>query len=108
MLNVTTSNWKAIVDLQPIQPTPGGTLYVTGEVDTHSTDLAFLEKAVPQGINPKILLLNLKVETGTIPVKNPQRVRYSEGLQQKNQYSSVEILFEGKLEATITEIEVVH
>ena len=108
MSNVTTSNWKAVVNLMPIRPTPGGTLSVTGDVDTYSTDFAFLEKAMPQCINPKILLLNLKVETGTIPAKNPQQVHYTEGLQQKDRYSSVEILFEGKPEATITEIEEVH
>jgi hypothetical protein len=108
MSNPTTSNWKAVVNLMPIRPTPGGTLTVTGDVDTHSTDLALLKKAVPQGINPKTLLLDLEVSTGTKPVTNPQKVHYTEGLIQEKQYTSVEILYEGKTVGVIDNIEEIH
>jgi hypothetical protein len=108
MTNVTTTNWAAWVNLMPPRPTPGGTLHVTGDVDTHSTDFAYLEKANPQGINPKILLLNLIVETGIVPATNPQKVHYTEGLRQKDQYSRVEIFYKGERIVMIDEIKEVH
>jgi hypothetical protein len=105
---IITSNWSAWVNLMPPRPTPGGTLHVTGEVDTQSMDLAFLEKAIPQGINPAILLLNLVVVTGIVPVANPQKVHFTEGLAKSNQYTSVEILYKGDRIAVIDEIKEVH
>lgn len=105
---ITTSDWAAWVNLMMPRPTPGGTLHVVGTVDTHSADFAFLEKAVPQGKNPSILLLNLRTETGTAPAKNPQNVNYTEALQTKNQYREVQVWYNGKPEATITKIEEVH
>jgi hypothetical protein len=108
MSKLTTSDWAAWVNLMPPRPTPGGTLHVTGDVDTHSADMAYLEKKIPQGINPKILLLDLKIVAGTAPAKNPQKVHYNEGLQQKDQYTSVEIYYEGERVAMIDEIKEVH
>lgn len=108
MSKVTTSNWTAWINLMPPLPTPGGTLHVTGDVDTHSSDFAYLSKAVPQGINPKILLLNLIVETGIVPATNPQKVHYTEALQKKDQYSSIEILHKGERVTVIDEIGEVH
>jgi hypothetical protein len=108
MSNITISKWQAWINLMPIQPTFGGTLHTTGEADTNSTDFAFLEKAIPQGFNPKILLLKLKVETGIAPVTNPQQLHYKEELQQKNQYTIIEIHSNGNLEATITDLKKVH
>lgn len=108
MSNITTSNWAAWVNLMPPRPTPGGTLHVTGDVDTHSTDFAFLEKAIPQGTNIKILLLNLIVETGIVPATNPQKAHYTEGLQLKDQYTSVEVLYNGKRVVFIDEIKEAH
>lgn len=105
---ITTSGWSAWVNLMPPRPTPGGTLHITGTVDTNSGDFAFLEKVVPQGKNPSILLLNLRTETGTAPAKNPQNVSYTEALQTKGQYSEVQVWYNGKLEAAITKIEEVH
>ena len=108
MTKITATDWEAWVDLQPIQPTPGGTLHVTSEVDTSSTDMAHLQKRVPQGINERILLLDLEVNAGTIPAKNPQKMHFTENLADKNQYDSIEIYYEGELEATIENIQEVH
>jgi hypothetical protein len=108
MANITTSNWEAWVNLMPPRPTPGGTLHVTGDVNTHSSDMAYLEKAIPQGKNPAILLLNLNTVAGTVPANNPQKVHYHEELQQKDQYSSIEILYEGERIAMIDEIKEVQ
>lgn len=105
---ITTSDWAAWVNLMMPGPTPSGTLHVVGKVDTHSANFAFLEKAVPQGINPAILLLNLRTETGIAPAANPQNVSYTEALSAKDQYSEVQVWCHGKLEATITKIEEVH
>lgn len=105
---ITTRDWAAWVNLMPPLPTPGGTLHVTGEVDTHSTKFAFLKRAEPQGINPKILILDLMVQAGIVPAKNPQRVHYTEALKEKQQYTSVEIRYEGKVIAEIDHIEEVH
>lgn len=108
MANIPTSNWAAWINLMPPLPTPGGTLHVIGTVDTNSSDFAFLQKKVPQGTNPKILLLDLKVETGTIPAKNPQLVHYTESLTDKKQYHTVEIFYKQERIALIDEIKEVH
>jgi hypothetical protein len=106
MANIITRDWKAWVNKMPIQPTPGGTLHVTGEVDTQSTDQASLIRKVPQGINPAILLLELQVG-GFVPAKNPQKVHYTEGLTTEV-YTSIEIHYAGKKIAEITDIPDVY
>lgn len=106
MPQVTTSDWAAWIDMMPIQPTPGGTLHVIGQVDA-GTALAFLRKRQPQGFNPHILLLDLHVVNGIVPVKNPQQVHYSEGLDKDQRYTEVDIFFEGKEVGKITEIGIV-
>ena len=107
MTNSTSSGWKAFIDLQPILQTPGGTLRVIGTVDTQNTNEAKLLKREPQGINPTILLLEV-IEVDTLPVKNPQEVRYEEGLMDKEQYSSIEIFFGEDLLTKIDEIKEVQ
>lgn len=104
---ITFSDWKAFIDLQPIQPTPGGTLRVIGTVDTQNTNEAKLQKREPQGINPTILLLEL-IELDFAPADNPQEVRYEEGLKTIDQYSTIEIFVEEEKVATIENIEVVQ
>ena len=108
MSKVTTSDWAAWINLMPPLPTPGGTLHVTGIVDAHSKELAFLVKAVPQGTNPKILLLNLIVQNGIVPVDNPQRVHYTEPLLKKHQYNTVEIFYKKERIALIDEIKEIY
>jgi len=107
MSNVATSNWQAWVKKIPAKPTPTITLHVTADVDTHSDDFAFLKKRIPQGMNEKILLLDLKAEDGTVPAKNPQKIDYPESLKKDNQYSSIEIFFEGKKIKEIKDITVI-
>ena len=107
MKKVTTSDWKAWVNKMPGPGTPHhNTLHVVGTVDTYSKDLAYLQKREPQGINPHILLLDLHVITGFVPVDNPQRVHYYENLAEEQSYKSIEIYYEGKREATIDEIPI--
>lgn len=108
---ISTCDWKAWINAMPTIPKPGQpgrgiTLHVVGTVDTYSTDLAYLEQRSPQGINPKILLLDLHVVTGIVPVNNPQQVHYTQSVGSKDAYSSIEIFYEGQHEATIDNIEV--
>ena len=107
MHDIETSNWQAWIDKQPIQPTPAGTLHVTGEVDTKTTEAARLIKKVPQGINPRILLLDVEVG-GFVPADNPQQVKFTEELEPENPYDSIEIHHHNRPIATIKEIGVVH
>lgn len=87
---------------------PNNTLHVIGTVDAHSTELAFLRKRNPQGINKQILILDLFVVMGFVPVDNPQRVHYSENLTADNDYSSIEIYYKDKREAKIDNIPIVQ
>ena len=107
MKTITSSDWKAFIDLQPILQTPGGTLRVIGKVDTQNTNEAKLLKREPQGINPAILLLEI-IELDFAPAENPQEVRYEEGLQATDQYSSIEIFAGDKKVATINDFEIVQ
>ena len=96
MPNVTTSNWQAWVKKIPAKPAAVITLHVTADADSGSEDFAFLLKRIPQGVNVKILILDVKVENGIAPAINPQRIHYAESLRKSNQYSSIEIFFKGE------------
>jgi hypothetical protein len=56
-------NWKAIYDFQPIQPPK---LTVTGECTVPTPGYAItLTEAIPQGVNPAYLLLDMTVTPPT-------------------------------------------
>src|ERR1043165_9464266 len=110
---ISTCDWKAWIDIMPGIPKPGqpgrgATLHVVGKVDTYNADLAYLEPRSPQGINPKILMLDLHVVTGIVPVDNPQRVHYTQPVGSKDAYTSIDIFYEGQHEATIDTVEAAH
>lgn len=91
-----TQNWKAWQDLQPGPGSPK--LLVTGRVEvTNTNQAARLKERVPQGINPRILMLDLTI-TSSGPgntVTTWKDARFETGIE-KNQYSNVDILWEGK------------
>jgi hypothetical protein len=102
----STRNWKA----NEIPDFAGRTyrLHVTGDVQVLATNFApQLSVHTPQGINPRILLLDLKiVKTGAIGgqivfFKQVQYMKTTSG----NKYSEVDILFGGKI---IQRIKVGH
>ena len=97
---------EAWVNTMPIQPTPGGTLDVVLEFNGNGAR-ADLKKAVPQGINPKILILDLVYSPDAILIHNPQTSKYSEGLHTSTQYSSIQINFEGSKLAEINDIPII-
>jgi len=98
---------EAWVDKQPIQPTPGGTLHVAVEMNGNGRRASLVRKN-PQGINPAILMLEIILSITTEYVENPQQLKYKEGLQTSNQYTSIEIYFKAEKLAEITDIQVVH
>jgi hypothetical protein len=101
-----TRNWKAVE-----MPDFVGRIYrltVTGEVEVSATNLTpKLDEHIPQGFNPRILLLDLTIVSagglgGPIMIYKPARyARPTTG----DQYEEVDILFEGKV---IERIEVDH
>jgi hypothetical protein len=77
------------------QPGSGGGLHVIGKVQASAGAVGTLSKAVPQGINPLILLLDLAItEVGGATTESTIDVRFDEepSLQP---YTSVQIVFEG-------------
>lgn len=90
-----TQDWKAWQNLQPPGPPK---LIVTGRVEvTNTNQTPNLSEHVPQGINPKILLLDLTVTTSGIgnPVVTWRDVRFEKSIQE-DQYSNVDVLWEGQ------------
>jgi len=71
---------------------------VTGQVEvTNTNQTPHLQEHVPQGFNPKILLLDLTITTSGIgnPVITWRDVRFEKNIT-KDQYSSVDILWNGE------------
>src|SRR5262245_44166418 len=106
MAKPNTRNWKAWQNLQgPGRPR----LIVTGEVETGNTNQTpKLSVHTPPGTNPKIRLLDLTIATSGIgnTVMGWRDVRYEEEIR-KDQYSEVDILWEGNVIARI-EVETVQ
>jgi len=103
-----TRNWKAWEDRLP-GPGMGIALYVTGEVETGNSNQApHLREAVPQGMNPTILILALStIESGVgKPVVGWQPVRFEKKMT-RDQYVSIDILWERESIATC-KVEIVH
>lgn len=101
-------NWKGWINKQPIQPTQFGTLNVTGEVTTNPSVQSTLIKRNPQGINSTILLLDVILSKSELPTKQPQRVHFSESLNNEATYESIEIHYNAEKIANIPDIPVVH
>jgi hypothetical protein len=102
----STQNWKAWQNLQPVGKPK---LIVTGQVQTsNSNQTPNLAEHVPQGINPKILLLDLTITTSGIgnTVMSWRDVRFEREIA-KDQYTSVDILWAGQVVKQIT-VETVH
>lgn len=103
-----TRSWKAWEDRLP-GPGMGVAVYVKGEVETsNSNQTPHLREAVPQGINPTILILNLTIpesEAGNA-VMGWKPVWFEKKLT-RDHYISVDTHWEGKLIATC-KVEVVH
>ena len=98
---------EAWVDTMPIQPTPGGTLHVHVELISNNHGRHFLVKKVPQGINPSILLLEIKISPLDIFIYNPQNLTYTEGLSNPKQFNEIEIFSAGKQVAKIVKIPII-
>ncbi len=103
-----TRNWKAWEDRLP-GPGMGVAIFDTGEVETsNSNQIPHLREAVPQGINPTILILDLTLTTSGTgnAVMDWKSVRFEKKLSREH-YLSVDTHWEGKSIATC-KVEVVH
>jgi hypothetical protein len=88
------SSWKAVLNMFPPGPT---VLRVTGKCrfPTHGYKVT-LKVAVPQGINPAILLLKKTVKPPTgIVIKTPEVVNVVFTMKTKTKYQKVTILPDG-------------
>lgn len=97
--------WKAVQDLQPPRNTPGGTLKITGvlKYDGNTTSPSLLPRE-PQGINPKILMLEVINPTKG---KTELNYTYTHTMMTEDQFTSVEIYSKGEKIADL-KIEKVH
>ncbi len=103
---VQTENWYAWYNTMP----PGPTLLIAiGDVQVGNPGvLAILKSHVPQGINPKILLLDLTLvqKPGQWPqIVTTAHAWYHEQAQ-VGTYASVSILCEGEIIADIPSIDI--
>lgn len=79
-------------------------LTVTGTIFTPtSKDKIIIKKAVPQGINPTILLLDLEVKVAEAPMKmTPKRFNYENSSKEAGSYKQVTINDINESENSIT------
>lgn len=104
-INVVHS--EAWINTQPIQPTPGGSLHVILDINSNTHARHFLVKTTPQGINPAILLLEVKAMPYEIYISNPQQLTYVEHLASSDQYSLIEISDSNGLLCSISKIPII-
>ncbi|SMH38382.1 hypothetical protein [Mesorhizobium australicum] len=102
-----TRNWEAWIDLMPGSPSK---LIVTGQVETTAGNkVPRLTEAKPQGVNPKILILDLSIvkegDVGTDDVSY-RDARFTKPAS-RGQYTQVEIRF-GTEHVTTIEVGETH
>jgi hypothetical protein len=99
--NAETQDWYAWIDTTPPQPDE---LHVIGEIKVGNPGIyAVLRKRVPQGINPRILLLDLHLiqKPGIWPqIVTCIAVRYDAVIIGRG-YTQVDVLYKGELIAQI-------
>lgn len=96
MRNITANS---ILNLKE-QP---ATLYVHGSIMTYrADDVVLVTKAIPQGISPAILLLNLEVVPGTGPMKGtPKGFNFELSDDSAKSYSQVTIRYSEDASITV-------
>lgn len=103
----TGGDWKAVQNLQPPLQTPGGKLTVTGSIEYGDpSGSPVLQKKSPQGINPKILMLEIVPPTDA-KGRKIVNLTYDENLQTEDQHTSVEVYYKNDKIADM-KIEKVH
>jgi hypothetical protein len=109
MSKINSRNWAAYENRQPPFDPSAVQFYVIGQVETtNSAKKPILRRAIPQGFNPKILILNLTIEDsggiGTTDI-NYRDTRFDDQIGE-GQYSDVQIMYESELQAA-TPVQVV-
>lgn len=108
MSKINTKDWHAFENRQP-GISKDNAFYVIGEVETNNGRIQLvLTKATPQGINEKILILDLELKDqggfGTADIAY-RPVRYDEQISE-GQYTQVQIMYQGE-EITCIEVSIV-
>lgn len=98
-------DWYSWVNMMPEVTKSGGQIHVTGNVLTIPELYPYLEKAEPQGINPEILLLNLKTARKPQHPVPSGHVHYSEFLGVAAMITQVQINWGGGDSTLIEKIE---
>ena len=96
MRNITAN---AMLNLKEVPQT----LYVHGSIMTyHSDDKVEITESESQGINPSILVLDLKVKVGTGPMKGtPKGFHYENSKPIAKTYSQVTIRYSTEASMTV-------
>ena len=95
---------EAVIDAEPMKPPV--TLHVNLTFNSNNHGFHNLVMAKPQGINPKILLLKLTDEPEDIFITNPRSTAYSQVLTETNQFTGVQIIYEGDSIVSINHIPI--
>jgi hypothetical protein len=102
-----SADWKAIQNLQPPLKTPGGTLTVTGSMEYGDpSGNPTLQRKSPQGINAKILMLEVVPATDA-KGRKVVNLEFKEDLGTEDQHTSVEVYYKNDKIADM-KIEKVH
>jgi hypothetical protein len=101
-MTTTLHDWEAVADMMPPKPYA---LRVNGKVKGNEGQKVELTPAVPQGINPEILILNLKlIDRGGRPTDLDGSY---EDTNYDGQYKLVTVAYEAEGESLTFKIKVV-
>jgi hypothetical protein len=96
----STQEWKAFINMMP-SPDRERTLVVTGGITGDSRTEYKIVPAEPQGINPRILILEVQPDPrGTDEVA----LRYEQKVAGPDQYTSIVVRIAGQEDVVIKEI----
>jgi hypothetical protein len=94
-------------DLTPPLLSEGGMLHVIADIEG-TGKRAHLVKKFPQGINPNVLQLEIKITNTRTKIEEYQFLSYTELLLKRKQYSEISIHFGKHVLKVIDEIKEVH
>jgi hypothetical protein len=101
-------SWSAWIDAMPSPDQTPPTLHVKGQVDVHHQALnVSLQRAVPQGFNPAILILDIVTQYPTRATDGIRDLHYSEPVE-TGQYESIHIRIPDHEDVIIETITIAH
>jgi hypothetical protein len=109
MASLNTKDWTAVEDRMPPTPPEGANLKVRGLIETGNSNITpTLSSAVPQGINPEILILNLALEESGVgnTVMSYREAKFSKDVR-RGEHTQVQINADGK-KIELIDVQVVN